>query len=438
MTDVIVRKRDGGALTKAEIEFLVAGVTAGTVPLYQVSALLMAILLRGMTDEETAWLTEAMVASGRRADLSALPGRKIGKHSTGGVGDKTSIVVVPLAAACGVIVPKSSGRGLGHTGGTIDKLESIPGFQLTLSQDAFLDALRTVGAVFVSQTADIAPADKKLYSLRDVTGTIESLPLIASSIMSKKIAEGTDGLVLDVKVGRGAFMKTESDARALARAMVRIGARVGLPTEAVLTSMDVPLGRAVGNALEIVECVETLKGRGPADLEALCVALAARMVRLARGADSLEAAERAVRGALSSGAGLEKLRAMIRQQGGDEAIVDDYTRLPRAPWRHVIWAARDGFVGELHADLVGRASMTLGAGRERVDDTIDPGAGIMFARPGDRVERDHPLFELHVGAGRTADEAIALLQEAVTIVDEPPAARPLVIDVVSHDEAHAP
>jgi pyrimidine-nucleoside phosphorylase len=438
MTDVIVRKRDGGALTKAEIEFLVAGVTSGTLPLYQVSALLMALLLRGMTDEETAWLTEAMVASGRRADLSALPGPKIGKHSTGGVGDKTSIVVVPLVAACGVTVPKSSGRGLGHTGGTIDKLESIPGFEVTLSQDAFLAALRTVGCVFVGQTADIAPADKKLYALRDVTGTIESIPLIASSIMSKKIAESTDALVLDVKVGRGAFMKTESDARALAAAMVRIGARVGLPTEAVLTAMDAPLGRAVGNAVEIIECVETLKGRGPADLEALCVTLAARMVRLAGGADSLEDAESAVRRALASGAGLDKLRKVIQHQGGDAAIVDDYTRLPRAPAHQVIRADREGFVGELHADLVGRASMALGAGRERVDGSIDPGAGITFARPGDRVGRDQPLFELHVGAGRTADEAVALLQGAVRIVDEPPAARPLVLDVVSHDGRHAP
>jgi pyrimidine-nucleoside phosphorylase len=437
MTDVIVRKRDGAALTKAEIDFVVAGVTTGTLPLYQVSALLMAMLLRGMTEEETGWLTAAMVASGRRADLSALPGRKVGKHSTGGVGDKTSIVVVPLVAACGVTVPKSSGRGLGHTGGTIDKLESIPGFSVTLSHEAFLEALRTVGCAFVGQTADIAPADKKLYALRDVTGTIESLPLIASSIMSKKIAEGTDALVLDVKVGRGAFMKAEADARALAAAMVGIGARAGLATEAVLTAMEVPLGRAVGNALEIVECVETLKGRGPADLEALCVALAARMVRLAGRAESVEAAERGVRDALASGLGLEKLRQLIRQQGGDGAIVDDYTRLPRATAHHVITAERDGFVGELHAERVGRASMALGAGRERVDEHIDPGAGITFARPGDRVQRGQPLFDLHVGAGRTADEAVALLEGAMTILDEPPAARPLVIGVVSPDGARA-
>jgi pyrimidine-nucleoside phosphorylase len=437
MTDVIARKRDGAPLTKAEIEFLVAGVTAGTLPLYQVSALLMAMLLRGMTDAETAWLTEAMVASGRRADLSSLPGPKIGKHSTGGVGDKTSIVVVPLVAACEVTVPKSSGRGLGHTGGTLDKLESIPGFEIALSRDAFLAALRTVGCVFVGQTADIAPADKKLYALRDVTGTIESILLIASSIMSKKIAESTDALVLDVKVGRGAFMKSEADARALAAAMVTIGARVGLTTEAVLTAMDAPLGRAVGNALEIVECVETLKGRGPTDLETLCVALAARMVRLAGGAETVEAAEDKVRHALASGRGLEKLRQAIQQQGGDAAIVDDYTRLPRATTHHVITAQRDGFVGALHADLVGRASMALGAGRERVEEGIDAGAGVTFARPGDRVERGQPLFDLHVGAGRTADEALALLDGAVTIVDEPPPARPLVIDVVSQNGAHA-
>jgi pyrimidine-nucleoside phosphorylase len=438
MPDVIARKRDGAALTKAEIEFVVAGVTADTLPSYQVSALLMAMLLRGMTGEETAWLTEAMVASGRRADLSPLPGRKIGKHSTGGVGDKTSIVVVPLVAACGVTVPKSSGRGLGHTGGTIDKLESIPGFRISLSREAFFDALRTVGCVFVGQTADIAPADKKLYALRDVTGTIESIPLIASSIMSKKIAEGTDALVLDVKVGRGAFMKTEEDARALAAAMVGIGARVGLTTEAVLTAMDAPLGRAVGNALEIVECIQTLEGRGPADLEQLCVALAGRMVRLAGGAETVEAAETRVREALESGRGLEKLRDVIRCQGGDPDVIDDCSRLPRAAGRHVIAADRDGYVGELHADRVGRASMTLGAGRERVDDSIDPGAGILaVAKPGDRVARGQPLLELHVGAGRTADEAIALLEGAVTIVEVPPPARPLVIDVITQDGAHA-
>jgi pyrimidine-nucleoside phosphorylase len=432
IVDVIVRKRDGAALTRAEIDFVIGGVTSGALPDYQVSALLMAMLLRGMTAEETAWLTEAMVASGHRVDLSSIAGIKVGKHSTGGVGDKTSIIVAPLVAACGVPMPKSSGRGLGHTGGTIDKLESIPGFTVALDRESFLAAVRDIGCAFVGQTPDIAPADKKLYALRDVTGTIESLPLIASSIMSKKIGEGTDALVLDVKVGRGAFMKTEADARALAEAMVSIGSRVGLTTEAVLTGMDAPLGRAVGNALEIVECLETLKGNGPAGLEALCVALAARLVRLGNAAPDLAAAEARVRSVLASGHGLDTLRKVIERQGGDAAVVDDYGRLPRAASVEVITAARAGIVASVDAMAVGRASMALGAGRDRVDATIDPGAGIIVgAQPGDTVDVGTPLFGLHVGRGRSSADAKRLLQDAVMIADMPVAAPRLVIDVIT-------
>ena len=432
IVDVIVRKRDGAALTRDEIEFVVSGVTSGALPDYQVSALLMAMLLRGMTAEETAWLTEAMVASGARVDLSSIPGTKVGKHSTGGVGDKASIIVAPLVAACGVPMPKSSGRGLGHTGGTIDKLESIPGFKVGLDREAFLAAVRDIGCAFVGQTPDIAPADKKLYALRDVTGTVESLPLIASSIMSKKIGEGTDALVLDVKVGRGAFMKSEADARALAEAMVSIGSRVGLTTEAVLTGMDAPLGRAVGNALEIIECFETLKGNGPPALEALCVALAARLVRLGKVEPTLEAAEARVRTVLSSGQALDTLRKVIERQGGDPAVVDDYTRLPRAASVEVITATRDGIVASVDAMAVGRASMALGAGRDRMDASIDPGAGIIVgAQPGDAVTAGRPLFGLHVGRGRSSDEARLLLQEAVTIGDAPVSAPRIVIDVVT-------
>jgi pyrimidine-nucleoside phosphorylase len=431
VTDIIIKKRDGGALTRAEIDFVVAGVTAGTMPEYQTSALLMAMLLRDMSAEETAWLTEAMVASGHRVDLSGIPGVKAGKHSTGGVGDKTSIVVAPIVAACGVVVPKSSGRGLGHTGGTIDKLESIPGFRVAMDRDAFLVALQRIGCAFVGQTPDIAPADKKLYALRDVTGTVESIPLIASSIMSKKIAEGTNVLVLDVKVGRGAFMKTEADARRLAETMVKIGARVGLTTEAMLTAMDAPLGRAVGNALEIEECIDVLAGRGPSDVAELCVALAGRMLRLAGGGDE-HAANARVRGVLASGAALEKFRQVVENQGGDPRIVDDCRRLPQVPASGSFTAPRAGFVGTMHADLIGRASMLLGAGRERLDSAIDPGAGLrLLAKPGDPVDAGDAIVELHPGAGARVDEARALLAQAVTISEAQPTPGPLVHGIVA-------
>jgi pyrimidine-nucleoside phosphorylase len=430
--DVITRKRDGASLTRAEIAFFVSGVTAGSLPDYQVAALLMAMLLRGLDADETAWLTEEMVASGSRVDLSAIPGVKVGKHSTGGVGDKTSIVVVPLVAACGAVAPKSSGRGLGHTGGTIDKLESIPGFRVSLDRETFFASLGAIGCAFVGQTADIAPADKKLYALRDVTGTVESRPLIASSIMSKKIAEGTDALVLDVKVGRGAFMKNEADARALAETMVAIGARVGLRTEALLTAMDAPLGRAIGNALEIAECLDTLSGHGPADLEDLSIALTAHMLHLAGVVPTVDAGASRAREALASGAALERFRQVVARQGGDPGIIDDRGRLPQAARREVITAERDGFIARMDAELVGRASMALGAGRERLEDAIDPGAGlVLHAKPGDRVAAGAPLVEMHVGRNGRPDEARALLAAAVAIGDEPPPSTPLVLGTVA-------
>jgi pyrimidine-nucleoside phosphorylase/thymidine phosphorylase len=431
MVDIIVRKRDGLALSRDEIRYVTEGVTAGTLPDYQASALLMAMLLRGMSDEETASLTEAMVASGHRVDLSSIPGVKAGKHSTGGVGDKTSIVVVPLVAACGVPVPKSSGRALGHTGGTIDKLEAIPGFRVSMDRETFLAQVREIGCAFVGQTADIAPADKKLYALRDVTGTVESIPLIASSIMSKKIGEGTDVLVLDVKVGRGAFMKTPDDARRLAGTMVAIGARVGLRTQAVLTAMEAPLGNAVGNALEIRECIDTLAGRGPRDLDALCLTLASRMVYLAGGGTDLQSAEARVRDALRSGAALDKFREVVKRQGGDPRVVDDSDALPASIDSRPFSAISTGYVTSIDAERIGRASMALGAGRDRVDATIDPAAGIVLhAKPGDRVEAGAPILTMHLGRNARLDSAIALLDGAVAIGAERPPATPLVIDVV--------
>src|SRR3954469_4808468 len=315
--DIISSKRDGRALSRDEIRFFVDGVTGGTLPDYQASALLMAILLRGMTAEETAWLTDAMVHSGIRVDLREIPGLKVDKHSTGGVGDKTSLILAPLAAACGVPVPMMSGRGLGHTGGTLDKLESIPGFRVNLSLDEMKAALARVGCAMIGQTAQIAPADKTLYALRDVTGTVESIPLISASIMSKKIAEGIDALVLDVKTGSGAFMKTEADSRRLAESLVSIGNASGVRTEAIITAMDAPLGFAVGNALEVIECIDVLKGGGPSDLVDVSVELTARMLVLGKVAGDRDEAAQKARGAIRSGAGLDRFRQIVEAQGGD-------------------------------------------------------------------------------------------------------------------------
>ena len=428
--DVIALKRDGHSLTPEALDLFVSGVTNGTWPDYQASALLMAIVLRGMTPEETYALTDAMVRSGDRVDLSDIPGAKVGKHSTGGVGDKVSIVLAPLVAACGLVVPKMSGRGLGHTGGTLDKLESIPGFRIGLSVGEFKTALRTVGTAIVGQTATLAPADKKLYALRDVTATVPSVPLISASVMSKKLAEGCDALVLDVKCGQGAFMKTEDDARELAASMVSIGTRAGVRTEAVITNMDAPLGRAVGNAVEIAECIDILKGSGPPDLKNLVVALGSRMLVVGGRASEADA-EAAVRHALESGAALEKLRAMIAQQGGDAGIVDDYARLPGARHRHAVRAGRAGFVSRLEAESIGRASMALGAGRARVEDTIDHGAGVLVhCKPGDPVQPGDTILELLYNDGGDVEGATALAREAITIGADPPRMRPLVLGTV--------
>jgi len=366
--------------------------------------------------------------SGIRVDLGAISGVKVDKHSTGGVGDKTSLILAPVAAACGVPVPMMSGRGLGHTGGTLDKLESIPGFRTRLYLDELRRAIASVGCAMIGQTSEVAPADRKLYALRDVTGTVESIPLITASIMSKKIAEGIGGLVLDVKCGDGAFMKTEIDARQLAESLVSTGDAASVYTEAIITDMDAPLGRAVGNALEVIEAFETLKGRNPGPLESLSVELAARMVQMSGVERDIARATERVWAALSSGAGVEKFREIIRNQGGDPAVLDDYRRLPTAPDRHLFTASRDGVVSAIRAEAVGRAAVGLGAGRDRLDAAIDHAVGfLVVAPPGTPVKAGDPLVEIYHRGGHGLEDARQLLDRAVTIADEAPPMRPPVL-----------
>jgi pyrimidine-nucleoside phosphorylase len=431
--DIIRAKRDGEALSREAIDAFVRGVTDGSWEDYQSSALLMAVVLKGMNAVETGWLTDAMARSGDRVVLDHIPGIKVGKHSTGGVGDKVSIVLAPLVASCGVVVPKMSGRGLGHTGGTLDKLESIPGFQVSQSLEAFKKILAEVGCCLISQTDNIAPADKKLYALRDVTATVESLPLIAASVMSKKLAEGSTALVLDVKCGRGAFMQRPGDARALARSMVTIGTAAGVRTEAFITRMDTPLGRAVGNSVEIAECIEVLGGNGPADLTALIVKLASRMVWLGGKVASEADAETQVRESMASGAAREKFKQMIEWQGGDPNVVDDTSLLPQATHAHHFKASRSGYLQSLDALLVGRAAVALGAGRDKKGDNVDLSAGVLLhKKPGDIVTAGDSILELRYNDAARLDAALALATQAAVIGDKAPADAPLVIGWV-HD-----
>jgi len=425
--DVIQKKRDGHELTPDEIAAFIEGYTRGTIPDYQASALAMAVFFKGMTSRETVALTESMMRTGKVLDLGELPGPKVDKHSTGGVGDKTSMVLAPLAAACGVYVPMISGRGLGHTGGTLDKLESIPGFRVGLSLDEFRAVLRKSHLGLIGQTPEIAPADRKLYALRDVTGTVESRPLIAASIMSKKMAEGIDALVLDVKTGDGAFMVKAEDSRALAEAMLAIGRGMGKRVVALITDMEQPLGRTVGNALEIAECIETLQGKGPADLEMLSVELAAWMLSLGGASANLDAARSRVREALSSGMGLKKFQEVIALQGGDPRVCDDLSRLPRAAETVELRAESSGRVTGIACRAVGTAAMLLGAGRETVDSRIDPGVGLVLRRKvGDAVSAGDSLATVHVSDRRRLEEALAMLRRAIRIGAEAPAPRPLV------------
>jgi len=425
--DIIRKKRDGDCLSRAEIDWMVEGIASGDVADYQWSALLMAICLNGMDGKESVALTEAMLRSGNVVDLSSIPGPKVDKHSTGGVGDSTSLIVAPIAAAAGVLVPMVSGRGLGHTGGTLDKLESIPGFRVDLDLDRYKEVLRRCGLVMIGQTAEIAPADRFLYALRDATSTVESIPLITSSILSKKLAEGIDGLVLDVKTGHGAFMTREDDAIELARAMCSIGRSVGKRVMAVVTCMEQPLGRAVGNAVEVAECIECLKGAGADDLMELSIDLAAQMVLLGERASTFDAAREDCRRVVADGSALEKLRAMIEAQDGDPSVIDDPNRLPTPRRRVELRAPRAGIVQQVLARPIGHATMLLGAGRARVNSTIDPAVGlILHKKVGERVREGEALCTLLVNDDSRLGEASSIVLEAYRIGDEPPRPLPLI------------
>ncbi|WP_243386438.1 pyrimidine-nucleoside phosphorylase [Bacillus kexueae] len=396
MVDLIEKKRDGKELTKEEIQFIIKGYTEGSIPDYQMSSLAMAIFFQGMTENERAELTMAMVHSGDTIDLSAIEGIKVDKHSTGGVGDTTTLVLGPLVAAVGVPVAKMSGRGLGHTGGTIDKLESVPGFHVEIDNDEFMKLVNENKIAVIGQSGNLTPADKKLYALRDVTGTVNSIPLIASSIMSKKIAAGADAIVLDVKTGAGAFMKDLEDSKELAKAMVSIGNAVGRNTMAVISDMSQPLGRAIGNALEVQEAIDTLRGEGPEDLQELCLTLGSYMVYLAKQATSLEEARTKLEEVIRSGKALETFKTFLAAQGGDASVVDNPNALPQAKYKFELEAKEDGFVSEIVADAVGTAAMWLGAGRATKESEIDLAVGLMLNKKiGDEVKKGESLVTIY-------------------------------------------
>src|SRR5579864_7994951 len=426
--DLIRRKRDSLELTSEEIHQLIAAYTRGDIPDYQMSAWLMAVVLRGMSRAEIAALTEAMLRSGRVLDFSYLAGRKVDKHSTGGVGDKTSLIIAPIVAAGGLKVPMISGRGLGHTGGTLDKLESIPGFNVNLSLGDFRSVLQTCGCALIGQTTEIAPADKKIYALRDVTGTVESLALICASIMSKKLAEGIDALVLDVKVGSGAFMKKEKDAAELAELMVETGRRMGKKVVALLTDMNQPLGRKAGNAMEVTESIEVLAGGGPADLRELCLELAAWMFYLGERVNTLDEGKKLSSDLIASAQAREKFREIVGLQGGDVGVVDDPHRLARARQTLAVVSAGGGYIASIQCEQLGVACVVLGGGREKKDDRIDPAVGLEFhKRIGDAVERGEPLCTLHYNADARLEEARHLVETAYRIEPEKPKTIPPLI-----------
>lgn len=432
IVDLIHRKRDGEELTADEITGLIDGYSQGSVPDYQMSAFLMATYFSGMTDREVSTLTDVILRSGQVLDLSDVPGVKVDKHSTGGVGDKTSLIAAPLAAAAGVVVPMMSGRALGHTGGTLDKLESIPGFRTNLSIDEFKAVLREHNLAFIGQTEELCPADGRLYALRDATATVESIPLIASSIMSKKLAMGLDALVLDVKVGAGAFMKKQVEARRLAQMMVGIGRRADRRVQALITDMNQPLGFAVGNALEVMEVSQALQNMGPVDLTRLSLELAARMIYLGKITATLEEARELAQAKLLDGSGFAKFKAVIQAQGGNPQVLDRFELLPNATGAREIASPRAGYVSAIDAELIGRASNMIGAGRDRKEDVIDPAVGVILeVKTGTKVDAGSVLCRIYHTAEDNLDAAAELVEDAFRISATPPDQRELILEVVS-------
>ncbi len=431
MVNIIEKKRNGQTLTKEEIVFFVEGYTAGTIPDYQASALLMAIYFKGMDAEEQAHLTMAMVLSGEQIDLSEIEGIKVDKHSTGGVGDTTTLILAPLVAACGVPVAKMSGRGLGHTGGTLDKLESIKGFHIELTNEAFVAQVNRLKLAVIGQSGNLTPADRKLYALRDVTATVDSIPLIASSIMSKKIAAGADAIVLDVKSGDGAFMKTAEDARALAESMVAIGKKVAKKTMAIRSDMSQPLGYAIGNALEVKEAIQTLKGKGPEDLTELCLTLGSQMIVVGGKAKTLPEARTMLVTVMKNGAALKLFGDLIEAQGGDRACIYDLSLLPTAKFEIDVYASRSGYVTKLDADDIGTAAMLLGAGRATKEDKIDMAVGIVLKKKiGDVVKKGESIAVIHSNR-EDVEHAVSLLQEHIHIADEVVVKPPLIGEIIT-------
>ncbi|MCC6341785.1 MAG: thymidine phosphorylase [Bryobacterales bacterium] len=429
--DLIHRKREGEELSPEEITLLVNGYTRGEIPDYQMSSFLMAVCWQGMTDREVSALTECMLHSGERVDLSAVPGTKVDKHSTGGVGDKTSLIAAPLAASAGAVIPMISGRGLGYTGGTLDKLEAIPGFQTNLTIEAFLAQLQQHKLAFIGQTAQVAPADGKLYALRDSTATVESIPLIASSIMAKKLAVGLDAIVLDVKVGSGAFMKRQIDARRLAQMMVGIGRRMDKKVQALITDMNQPLGFAIGNALEIMEVSQTLQNAGPVDLTRLSLELAARMIHLGKVTDTIEEAREVAQARLLDGSGYRKFKEVIAAQGGNPQVMDRFELLPNATGMREIYSPRAGYVSAVEAELIGQASTMIGAGRDLKEDAIDPAVGVILeVKTGQKVESGGVLCRIYYTGEDHVDEAAELVEDAFRISQQAPEDRELILEVV--------